>query len=70
MSLSNLIKIFLFKLYAIPKKGEASLPEKYRLGCICPPSSDYSFGMDYSINDNFSIGLSHERGAYSSVRFI
>ena len=35
-----------------------------------PPSSDYSFGMDYSINDNFSIGLSHERGAYSSVRFI
>ena len=34
------------------------------------PSSEYSLGIDYAINDNFSIGLSHERGAYSSVRFI
>jgi hypothetical protein len=34
------------------------------------PSSQYSFGVDYAINDNFSIGLSHERGAYSSVRLI
>jgi len=33
-------------------------------------SSDYSFGIDYAINDNFSIGLSHERGAYSSVKLI
>jgi hypothetical protein len=34
------------------------------------PSSEYSFGIDYAFNDNFSIGLSHERGAYSSVKFI
>ena len=34
------------------------------------PSSEYSFGIDYAINDNFSIGLSHERGAYSSIKFI
>jgi hypothetical protein len=34
------------------------------------PSSEYSFGIDYTISDNFSIGLSHERGAYSSVKFV
>ena len=34
------------------------------------PSFDYSFGIDYAISDNFSIGLSHERGAYSSLKFI
>jgi hypothetical protein len=34
------------------------------------PSSDYSLGIDYAISDNFSIGLSHERGAYSSVKFV
>ena len=34
------------------------------------PSSDYSFGIDYAISDNFSIGLSHERGVYSSVKFV
>jgi hypothetical protein len=34
------------------------------------PSSDYSIGIDYAISDNFSIGLSHERGAYSSVKFL
>ena len=34
------------------------------------PSFDYSFGIDYAISDNFSVGLSHERGAYSSLRFV
>jgi hypothetical protein len=34
------------------------------------PSSDYSFGIDYAISDNFSFGFSHERGAYSSLKFI
>lgn len=34
------------------------------------PSSDYSFGIDYAVSENFSIGLSHERGAYSSVKFV
>jgi len=34
------------------------------------PSSEYSFGIDYSISENFSIGYSHERGAYSSLKFI
>ena len=32
--------------------------------------SDFSFGIDYTINDNFSVGISHERGGYSSIRFI
>ena len=34
------------------------------------PSYEYSFGIDYAIDDNFSIGISHERGAYSSLKFI
>lgn len=34
------------------------------------PSSDYSLGIDYAISDNFSVGLSHERWAYSSVKFV
>ena len=33
-------------------------------------SSNYSIGIDYLINDNLSIGLSHERGAYSSLKFV
>ncbi len=32
--------------------------------------SNFSFGLDYTINDNFSVGISHERGGYSSIRFI
>ena len=34
------------------------------------PRSDYSFGFDYSINENFVIGFSYERGNYKSLRFI
>ncbi len=34
------------------------------------PSSDFSFGLDYAINENFSIGISHERGIYTSLKFI
>ena len=34
------------------------------------PLSEYSFGIDYAISDFFSIGFSHERGAYSSIKFI
>ena len=34
------------------------------------PSSDYSFGVDYEINNNFSVGLAYERGIYSSLRFV
>jgi len=32
--------------------------------------SDYSFGIDYSFNENFVIGLSYERGNFASLRFI
>lgn len=32
--------------------------------------SDYSFGIDYTFNDNFVIGLSHERNSYTSLKFI
>ena len=32
--------------------------------------SDFTFGFKYSITDNFTIGLSHERGSYSSFTFV
>jgi hypothetical protein len=31
---------------------------------------DYTFGVDYSINSNFTLGFSYERGGYSSLRFV
>ena len=34
------------------------------------PENDFSFGVDYLINDNFSIGLSYERGDYASLKFV
>ena len=34
------------------------------------PKSDYSFGFDYLINDNFSIGMSFERGDYATFKFV
>lgn len=33
------------------------------------PESEYSFGFDYLINENFVVGLSFERGNYASLRF-
>ena len=32
--------------------------------------SKYSFGVNYKINKNFTVGLSQERGNFSSVKFI
>ena len=32
--------------------------------------SDYSLGIDYSVNNNFSIGIANERNAYLSFRFL
>jgi len=34
------------------------------------PENDFSFGVDYLITDNFSIGVSYERGDYASFRFV
>ena len=34
------------------------------------PENDFSFGVDYLINDNFSIGFSYERGDYASLKFV
>jgi len=34
------------------------------------PKNDFSFGVDYLINDNFSIGVSYERGDYASLKFV
>ena len=31
---------------------------------------DFSFGIDYSLRNNFTIGLSSERGNYTSIKFI
>ena len=33
------------------------------------PKREFSFGFDYSINNNFTIGFASERGNYSSLRF-
>tara|TARA_B100001057_G_scaffold487148_1_gene569409 strand:- start:186 stop:2042 length:1857 start_codon:yes stop_codon:yes gene_type:complete len=34
------------------------------------PKNDFSFGIDYLINDSFSIGVSYERGDYASFKFV
>ena len=34
------------------------------------PKSKFSLGMDYAINDNFSLGISFERGNFFSFKFI
>tara|TARA_A100001035_G_scaffold279952_1_gene283172 strand:- start:728 stop:2701 length:1974 start_codon:yes stop_codon:yes gene_type:complete len=34
------------------------------------PENDFSFGVDYLINDNFSVGVSYERGDYASFKFV
>ena len=34
------------------------------------PKEDFSFGIDYKINNNFTIGLASERGNYTSLRFV
>tara|TARA_B100001173_G_scaffold91517_2_gene78993 strand:+ start:1247 stop:3196 length:1950 start_codon:yes stop_codon:yes gene_type:complete len=34
------------------------------------PNSDYSIGLDYSVNKNFVLGLSYERGNFTSIRFL
>ena len=35
-----------------------------------PPKEDFSFGVDYAITDNFSLGISFERGDYASMKFV
>ena len=34
------------------------------------PDKDFSFGLELNIKENFSIGLSNERGNYTSIKFI
>jgi len=34
------------------------------------PENDFSFGVDYLINNNFSVGVSFERGDYASFKFV
>ncbi len=34
------------------------------------PENDFSFGVDYLINDSFSVGVSFERGDYASFKFV
>lgn len=34
------------------------------------PDSKYSIGLDYSFNENFTLGFSFERGNFASLRFI
>ena len=34
------------------------------------PEEDFSFGLEYKINNNFTIGLSNERGNFTSLKFV
>ena len=34
------------------------------------PENDFSFGVDYLITDNLSIGVSYERGDYATFKFV
>ena len=34
------------------------------------PNNDYSFGIEYSFNENFLLGLSYERGNFASLKFL
>ena len=34
------------------------------------PEEDFSFGLEYKINNNFTIGLSSERGNFTSLKFV
>jgi len=43
------------------KDGSLPYPER---------ETDITFGFDYSINDNFTLGISYERGGYSSLKFV
>ncbi len=44
---------------------ENSTPLKFK-----EPSSKYSLGIDYIINDNFTVGASFERGNFFSLKFV
>ena len=35
-----------------------------------PRESDFSFGVNYTINNNFVLGASFERGGYTSIKFV
>jgi hypothetical protein len=43
------------------KDGSLPYPER---------KSDYTLGFDYSINNNFTLGVSFERGGYASLKFV
>lgn len=32
--------------------------------------SDFTFGLKYSLNDNFTVGVSYEKGGYSSLKLV
>ena len=32
-------------------------------------NSEFSFGVNYKLNDNFTFGVSHERDSYLSLKF-
>lgn len=53
---------FLFKAEHDPTKYDGRLDYEV-------PNNRLSFGFEYNINENFTIGLSQERGNYYSLRF-
>ena len=42
---------------------ETSLPYPDR-------DSDYSLGLQYAVSENFTFGISHEKGSYTSLKFV
>jgi hypothetical protein len=59
--LTNKLFISLEKDPIVVSAGGIPYPKK---------EEEYSYGLNYSITDNFSIGASYERGSYFSLKFI
>ena len=60
-SLNNKILIKFEKDTIDDTSGAVPYPER---------ENDFSVGLDYSFNNNFTISASYERGGYSSLRFV
>jgi hypothetical protein len=57
----NILFKFEKDTYLVKDRGRISYPKR---------ESNYSFGADYLINKNFTLGLSYERGSFTSFRFV
>ena len=58
-------KNLVFKIERDPIARDISMPLVYE-----EKNSDFSYGIEYLYNENFSFGLSYERGNFLSLKFI